>query len=310
MNTQSNGISGSFESQPITAAVVRTTRPLYWSLRRELWENRFIYIAPLAAAGLFLLAFLISLIHLPARIRSASPLNLEQYREVIGRPYDTVAGLMMLACMLVSVFYCLDALYGERRDRSILFWKSLPVSDATTVLAKVIVPFVIVPLVTTAIGVATQFVMALVSSVVLLASGLSVATLWASLSLPRMSLLLLYHILTAHTYWPAPIYCWMLLVSCSVRRAPFLWAILPPLAVAGAEKLLFHTSYVGDLLLGRFFGSAPTQASGADYIFPTNPMAHITPAEYMSSPGLWIGLLISAGFVLAAVRLRRYREPI
>ena len=91
------------------------------------------------------------------------------------------------------MFYCLDALHGERRDRSILFWKSLPVSDLTTVLAKASIPLVILPLLTFAITVAMQWIMLLLSSAVLLASGLSVATLWTQLSLFQMSLMLLYH---------------------------------------------------------------------------------------------------------------------
>ena len=105
------------------------------------------------------------------------------------------AGLIMLTGIVVGVFYCLDALHGERRDRSILFWKSLPVSDLTTVLAKASIPLVILPLLTFAITVATQWLMLLISSAVLLVSGQSVATLWTQLSFLRRSWLLLYHLL-------------------------------------------------------------------------------------------------------------------
>ena len=41
-----------------------------------------------------------------------------------------------------------------------------------------------------------------------------------------------------------------------------------------------------------------------------DPMTHLTPGNFLSSPGLWIGLAIAAAFLAAAVRLRRYREPI
>ncbi len=104
------------------------------------------------------------------------------------------------------MFYCLDALHGERRDRSILFWKSLPVSDLTTVLSKASIPLVVLPLLAFAITVVTQCIMLLLSSAVLLASGLSVATLWTQLSLFQMSLMLLYHLVTVHALWHAPIY--------------------------------------------------------------------------------------------------------
>src|SRR5438552_7227697 len=214
MNTQSNALRESaLASHGIAPAVLSATRPLYWSVRRELWENRSVYLAPLGVAAAFLFGFLISLIQLPAKMRGLSALDPAHQREAIAMPYDIAAGLMMLTGIVVSVFYCLDALHGERRDRGILFWKSLPVSDLTTVLAKASIPLVILPLLTFAITVAMQWLMLLVSSAVLLVSGQSVTELWTKLSFLRMSLLLLYHVLTAHTLWPAPIYCWLLLVS-------------------------------------------------------------------------------------------------
>jgi ABC-2 type transport system permease protein len=201
-------------------------------------------------------------------------------------------------------------LHGERRDRSILFWKSLPVSDVTTVLAKASIPLVILPLLTFAITVAMQWLMLLLSSAVLLASGLSVAVLWTKVSFLRMSWLLLYHVVTAHALWPAPIYCWLLLVSGWPRRATFLWAALPLVAIAGVEQIAFHTWHFAGLVTSRLLGAAPTVASTSPDMFPTDPMTHIAPAHFLSSPGLWIGLALAAVFLAATVRLRRYREPI
>src|SRR5206468_6492294 len=131
----------------------------------------------------------------------ALALDPAKQHELIGQPYSFVALLIMGTTFIVAVFYCLDALHGERRDRGILFWKSLPVSDLTTVLAKASIPLVILPLLTFAITVAMQWLMLLVSSAVLLVSGQSVTMLWTKLSFLRMSLLLLYHVFTAHTLW-------------------------------------------------------------------------------------------------------------
>src|SRR5205814_5326465 len=168
-------------SQAVARPQISATRLMYWSVRRELWESRSIYIAPIAVAGVFLFGFLISLIGLPHRMRAALALDPAQQHELLGMPYDFVAALMMGTGIIVSVFYCLDALHSERRDRSILFWKSLPVSDATTVLAKASIPLIVVPLLTFAITLAMHWMMLLVSSAVLLVSGQSVATLWRSL---------------------------------------------------------------------------------------------------------------------------------
>ena len=308
MNSQSSAIPESFDSQIVPA--VSTTQPFFWSVRRELWESRWIYLAPLAVSGLLLFGFLFTLIRFPAKMRGFSMLDAPHYREAIVTHYDIVAGLMMAIAILVDVFYCIDALYGERRDRSILFWKSLPVSDRTTVLAKASIPFVVVPLLTTAIAVATQLIMLLLSSAVLLGSGMSVAPYWASLAVPCMWWLLFYHIVTAHTLWPAPIYCWLLLVSGSARRAPLLWAVVPPFVIAGLERIVFGTWHFARFLGARFIGDTSAAAMKSGDTFPTNPMTHITPATFLTSAGLWIGLLIAAAFLVTAIRLRRYRGPI
>ena len=304
MNTQSNAIPESFDSERIAPTSLSATEPLYWSIRRELWENRSIYIAPLAVAGVALFGFSLGSIagiwEKPLRLDPASP----------QAPYDMAAGLMMLTGIVVSVFYCLDALHGERRDRSILFWKSLPVSDVTTVLAKASIPLVILPLLTVAITIAMQWLMLLLSSAVVLVSGQSVATLWTKLSFFRMSWLMLYHVLTAHALWPAPIYCWLLLVSGWPRRATFLWAALPVVAIAGVEQIAFHTWHFAELVGSRLIGAAPTVASTSPDMFPTDPMTHIAPAHFLSSPGLWIGLAFAAACLAGAVRLRRYQGPI
>jgi ABC-2 type transport system permease protein len=305
MNTRANAMSESpLESQVAATAPIPASRRMYWLVRRELWENRSIYVAPLAVAGFALFGFSLSSIagiwEKPLRLNPAQP----------QAPYDMAAGLMMLTGIVVSVFYCLDALHGERRDRSILFWKSLPVSDVSTVLAKASIPLVVLPLLTVAITVAMQWLMLLVSSAVLLASGLSVAALWTKLSFLRMSLLLLYHILTAHALWPAPIYCWLLLVSGWPRRAAFLWAALPLVAIGGVEQIAFHTWHFAALVGSRLIGGAPTVASTSPDMFPTDPMTHIAPGSFLGSPGLWIGLVLAAIFLAAAVRLRRYQGPI
>jgi ABC-2 type transport system permease protein len=280
------------------------TRPLYWSIRRELWENRSIYIAPLSVAGLALIGFLIATMG-----RAFSTSDLVRRQAVLEEPYEFASGLIMVTAMLVAIFYCLDSLYGERRDRSILFWKSLPVSDLTAVLSKFAIPLIILPLLSFAIAVVTQFVMMLLSSAVLLGSGLSVGTLGARMSFFHMSLMLLYHILTVHGLWYAPIYAWLLLVSAWAPRAPFIWAFLPPFVIWGVEKIAFRTSRFLGMLQYRLTGPEPstTTARSGNLM---EMMSALTPVQFFSTPGLWVGLAVAAIFLATAARLRRYREPI
>ena len=308
MNTESNAIPEShLESQVIAPTVISASRRMYWLVRRELWENRSIYMAPLAVAALVLVGFMIGAIHLPGKLHAPS-LNPTQQRDLIAQPYTIAALLIMFTTVIVGMFYSLDALHGERRDRSILFWKSLPVSDLTTVLAKASIPFVVLPLLSFVITVATQFIMLLLSSAVLAGSGQSVATLWAQVSFVQISLMLFYHLLTSHGLWYAPIYGWLLLVSAWARRAPFLWAVLPLLAIGFVEKMAFNTSYFAAMLKSRFMGGPDGAFTGGGMSMP--PLAQLTPGEFLSSPGLWVGLAVAAAFLAAAVRLRRYREPI
>ncbi len=311
MNTPSVTVSElPLTPQAAAPAPNAATRPLYWSVRRELWENRSLYLAPLAVAAVVLFGFSISTLTLPRRMRALPALDPAKQHAAVALHYSVVAALLILTALLVGVFYCLDALHGERRDRSILFWKSLPVSDLTTVIAKASMPLVLLPALTFAVIVAVQLMMLALSTAVLLGNGVSVGALWAQLPLFKMSLALLYG-LTAMALWHAPVYGWLLLISGWARRATFIWAVLPPLAICVVEKLAFNTAHVASLLGYRLIGCF-TQGFDFKSRHPgaVDPLAQITPGRLLSSPGLWLGLVAAAVFLAAAVRLRRYREPI
>jgi len=311
MNTESNVLRESaLDSERAAAVTAAQTHPFYWSVRREVWENRWIYVGQLAVAGVFLIGFLFNLTRWLDKMRSLSTTDPAKYWETVSLPYNIGAGALMGTLILMSIFYCSDALYGERRDRSILFWKSLPVSDLTTVLAKASIPFVILPAITFGFTIALHLVMLLLSSIVLPASGISFASVWKELGIFQMWGMLLYHILLAHVLWPFPVYCWLILVAGWARRAPLLWAALPVVVIGGLEKLIFHTSHFAEMVGTRLIGSgAPTDVTMGE-MFPTGPMTHLTPIRYFSAPSLWIGLAVAAVFLAIAVRMRRYRDPV
>jgi len=313
MNTQVNAVPESPLGSQTAPAVMSQTRPLYWSIRRELWENRSIYIAPLALAAVYLFGFLISLFWVPRSMRGMGAHGTLPPVNVLAMPYSHAAMLILLISFLVGIFYSLDALHSERRDRSILFWKSLPVSDLTTVLSKASIPLVVLPLIAFAITVALQLIMLLLNAAVRLVSGAGTAMPWAP-PLFEMELVTLYGTAVL-ALWHAPIYCWFLLVSGWARRATFLWAVLPPLAVAAVEYVAFRTSYVGSLLhdrLGGFTAAAfdLKDKNGVPIDAHFIPLAQLAPGRFLSSPSLWLGLVFAAIFLVAAVRLRRYQGPI
>src|ERR1700732_3084274 len=165
MNTPSNTVPESAVNAGVTDPGYNTekTRPRYGSVRRELWENRSLYIAPLIVAAFEVFGFAISTIGLAERRRAVLLLDPAHQRAAIEQPYDLAAMMMIFIAFIVGVFYCLDALHGERRDRSILFWKSLPVSDLTTVLSKATIPLVILPLIAFVLIVCVQLGMLLMT---------------------------------------------------------------------------------------------------------------------------------------------------
>lgn len=312
MNTQPTASSAqpAMPIAPIAPNALPVPRPLYWSVRREVWENRSIYIAPLAAAAVVLFGSFVSFVVMAHRTRFPRALDEAQRQAALERPFSVTAALIIFTSFVVGVFYCLDALHGERRDRSILFWKSLPVSDRTTVLAKACIPLVVQPMITFAIIVSTQLVLLVMSTPILAAYGLSASTLWAQWPLFQKSLMLLYA-LAALALWHAPVYAWLLMVSGWARRMAFLWAVLPLVAINVVEKIVFNTHYFLDFQKRRLFGGflegfimpARDKVAGAAPV-------RIDPGTFLSLPGLWIGLAFAAVFLVAAVELRRNREPI
>ena len=314
MSLPSNSVSQSTDPQNLAPAAMKRTRPLCWSVQRELWENRSIYMAPLAAGAVYITGFLISLFSLPRRAREIADLNAYQQTHKLAQLYAHIGMLLLVVGVFVGIFYSLEALHGERRERSILFWKSLPVSDLTTVLSKASIPLIILPLLVFVIAVLVQIFMRWVSLAVLVLSGVGAATEWTRLPLVQMQFVLLYGVIVI-TLWHAPIYCWMLLISGWARRAAFLWAIVPWIAFGVFEQVAFHSSYLGLMLQNRIFGFADAafdlkDASGAAIDPHFILLSQVAPGRFLTNPTLWLGLIFAALCLAAAVRLRRYRGPL
>jgi ABC-2 type transport system permease protein len=295
-------------SQPSGRAVAAATsgyskaRLFYWSVRRELWENRSIYLAPIGIALVMLTGFVVGAVRLSGAMQSLQVLGPEGKGDLLTKPLGITAVPILITAILAAVFYCLDALHGERRDRSILFWKSLPVSDLVTVLSKAVVPLVMLPVIACATIVVLQIVILIVGSVILQASGLDAAALWSGASVFHMWGGIIYDVIGL-ALWHAPIYAWLLLVSGWAPRATFLWAVLPPLALCLIEHIALGTKFLISLLKYRAFGFEEFGYGGHHH-------AVADPIGLLSSPGLWSGLVVAALLLAAAVLLRRYRQPI
>jgi ABC-2 type transport system permease protein len=311
MSTGAHALHGEAINLPASPRVeIRQARRIFWLVKREMWEFRSIWIVPLAAAGIALIVFLSGAASLAAKMRAAMAMDVMQEHEAMLQPYDAASLLIMGVTFILALIYSVEALQGERRDRSILFWKSLPVSDWETVLSKASIPLLVLPLLTVAATIVTQAAMLALHMMILSGSGLSPSLLWNQLEPLKMWGLTFYHLLAFHSLWYAPFYGWLLLVSGWSRRLAFLWATVPLVALGLAERMAFNTTYFAMMLLHRLIGDAARSAThdGGSAAMGAGELTHFAPWQFFTSAGLWIGLGLTAAFLCGAVRLRRSRE--
>lgn len=165
---------------------------MYWLMKREFWENRGGFLwAPVITGGIFLLLNLMGIIAAEVLgARHGISLGASgQLRDVMSRMdagdmskvgmvldvamYSSMA-LITVVLGFVVFFYCLGALYDDRRDRSILFWKSLPISDTGTVLSKVLSATVLAPAIAVVAGIVAGMVQLLMVAITLSFHGVNV----------------------------------------------------------------------------------------------------------------------------------------
>ena len=282
-------------------------RHLEWSIRRELWENRSLYLAPIALALVILGGFAVNARRYSDRMREIEQLVASKQVAAAMLPFGLAAGVIVATAWLVTAFYCLDALHGERRDRSILFWKSMPVSDLATVMAKMGIPLVVAPLIACAVALAAQVLLLLLAGAILSFQGVAAGAMFSRLPYAAMIVSLLYGT-AVQALWFAPVFAYLLMVSAWAKRSPFAWAFIPVFAAWAVETITFGSSFVGNLVRYRFSGGQ-AHAFAADGVDgPVTQLSQMTPLAFLAAPGLWLGLAFAAGFVAVAVQLRRRRE--
>jgi ABC-2 type transport system permease protein len=275
-------------------------------VRRELWEHRNLWIAPLGAGiVIVLIALLTGRAGDPIVItvngheeHVTSAINNAIAPHYFGRILGVTLAMQFSVALSVLFFYLLDALYGERKDRSILFWKSLPVSDAMTVASKAVTALLVVPLMVFAISLLVGLVVFLVIALRFSGTDIAAAAAWQTGAWFTAEGLLLADVLVG-ALWYAPVAAALLLASAIARRSPFLWVFLPLLFVVIVERS-FGTHYVVNFVmyrLGGFFASLGSFA-GLPY----------SPLPLLGNIDLWLGAVAAVGLLAVAVRLRRWRD--
>ena len=284
--------------------MINTTRPFLTLVRRELWEHGSLIWAPLAMALMIIVVSLVS-----GMVKGSIDIDLGEDRplpELFGDAEKqrgiftlVMAGLVLpqlLVAFVVVFFYLLDCLFTERRDRSILFWKSLPVSDAKTVLSKLFVALVAVPLWSWALSLVVGLVVfgvvaAQVSGTPAAGLGTWHGGTWLTVQAAMLGKLAI------GVLWYLPVAGWLLLVSVLAKRAPFLWATLPFLVLSLAERIALGTNVMGALVVQRLFGFSEEVSLMREF-------------SLLASPDLWVGVAIGAALVYAAIRVRQRSDDI
>lgn len=297
-------------------------------IRRELWEHRSIYVTPLV------IALIVSIMAITGQavvsafdqavdiaIIGATNLGPAERAAAITVLMTGVSSLLIIAMWVLTIFYALDALYAERKDRSILFWRSLPCTDAETVVSKLITAAIVIPLVTFAVIVITHVVVLAVASVWL---GFQGANAWhliwrAAPLLNNWAGTLI--VLLALPLWLAPFIGWFLFVSAFTRRSPLLVAFLPIVILPMLEKSLIGSTVFFDAFFVRT-GSMPLfrgLSTGDIFSYqgdewslngevPPGLLSLVDLSRFLGSGSLWIGLIVCGLFVTAAIYVRRYRD--
>ncbi|WP_321397530.1 hypothetical protein [Emcibacter sp.] len=299
--------------------------PFKTLLLREFWENRrSMFYGPMVGGGISLFLILIALfgsyIGLETTQMTINDVNyysliemLDEFEGLIqSKRMEIVAASMLSAGVFIAiitwfnmVFNSLGSLYDERKDNSILFWKSMPVSDLQTVAAKIISNMFITPLIALAFTFATQFVVLALLSLVTLVSGHNAWDLFiAPANLPSL-FVTEFVMVIMYSLWAMPVFAYLMLASAVAKRTPLLTAVIPPVIVFVAEYILYEKSYLANWLQNQL-GSMASFIDANDH-----ESTRITTTEALevlqsaTLPSFWVGLAIAAALLYAATILRR-----
>jgi ABC-2 type transport system permease protein len=274
-------------------------------IRREFWEHRPLWVTPLAVSACIILMTIVAAAQFAGADTGGAGVRFQPSRAFdpsmfLSTGLAIVIMLQHLIISIVIIFYLLDCLYAERKDRSILFWKSLPVSDTNTVLSKFVVASVIVP---TGVFVLSGITSVVAAGILYVSFSSLASQLWDASAWARMYGVFFVGLVTG-LFWYAPIVAYLMLVSAWARRSVLLWAILPPVAALLIEGYAFDTNYVGTFLRTRL-GAPPTLAGPIGGV-----PSHIPTVDFAAfgSLQMWLGVVAAALLLFCAIRIRRYRD--
>lgn len=296
-------------------------------LQRELWEHRSLYVTPAVIALLVVLTTLTAQVsidgieHVDMGIIGASNLPDNARSGALSIAMLGMSVTFVFAMGVLMVFYPLDSLYAERKDRSILFWRSIPSTDFETVLSKLLTAIVVIPLISFVVIVATHLVVFLLMSLWISAHGGSgMHLIWGSTPFfDNWTFTLIF--LLALPLWLSPFIGWFLFVSGFTKRSPLLFASLPLVVLPMLEKMIFKSEVIAEAFfvrsikmplfidmqtIDRLFEDVENISSLANADLSLLGLMDL--GGFLANPGLWLGMAVCGLFTAAAIYVRRYRD--
>ena len=295
-------------------------------IKREIWEHRSIYVTPIA------IAVVVSLVSLAGMV-TVSAFDKEVNIALFGA--TNIAGdaerqaaltvfflgtswVFLFALAILTTFYSLDSLYSERKDKSILFWRSLPITDAETVISKLLTAVFVLPLFTVAAIIVTHLVnLVITTGWVIVKGGNAAHLVWGSVSLfDNWAAALI--VTVASAIWMSPFIGWFLFVSAFTKRSPLLMAFMPLIIVPIIEWIFFRSKIFASAVFGRGEVIPLFREMDIEHFFDEERMqvnedlvsllAHIDVGKFLLSPSVWVGMVVCGILVTAAIYVRRYRD--
>ena len=295
-------------------------------VRRELWEHRSLYVVP-AVLGLVLVMGAVTGqvtisgfgTHVDMALLGATNNCANDRGAGLSLLLAAFSGLFVIAMWILTVFYSLDSLYAERKDKSILFWRSMPVTDAETVVSKLLTALVVIPIVTLAFIALTELFVLLVTSIWVGLRGADAWHLiWAAVPLvDNWSATLV--VVLAVSLWLAPFVGWFVLVSAYTKRSPLLMAVLPIILLPMLERIIFGSNLLSEAIYSRTSSIPIFKGYDGLELFDNHSLLEAAKdgislvslldiGKFLSSPGLWVGLVVCGLFTTAAMYVRRFRD--
>jgi ABC-2 type transport system permease protein len=295
-------------------------------VKREIWEHRSIYVTPIAIAVIVSLISLAGMVTVSAfdkevhmALFSASSIAGDAERQAALTVFFLgTSWVFLFALVILTTFYSLDCLYAERKDKSILFWRSLPITDAETVVSKLLTAVLVLPLFTVAAIFVTHLVNLLITTVwVMLKGGDAAHLIWSSVPLFDNWMAALI-VTLASAVWMSPLIGWFLFVSAFTKRAPLLMAFMPLIIIPIMEWIFFRSKMFASAIFGRGEMIPLFREMDIEHFFDEERMvvneemvsllAHIDIGRFLVSPSVWAGIVVCGLFSMAAIYVRRYRD--